>query len=151
MRSVIAAALALALGSCTTSASEPTRGGQEQPSVQPVATLAGAWRVAGIDGVSLDEAYGIAFEADAQTIWWTPRCARQERLYRIDGAQVRFTPNPELQPAPGKPGLPVCLIGPPPRLPDVMRALDAATRIERTAQNGVLISGGGHSLTLFSQ
>lgn len=45
----------------------------------------------------------------------------------------------------------ICTIATPPRLPDVNRALINATQIERTPENGILLSGGGHSLLLFSQ
>jgi hypothetical protein len=39
----------------------------------------------------------------------------------------------------------------PPRLADVMRALDAASTVGRTSSNGIEISGRGHSVLLFSQ
>ena len=74
------------------------------------------------------------------------------RSYRIDGRAVRFGPplgTP--QPASDAPPPPVCAIGLPPRLADVMRALDAAITVGRTTGNGVEISGGGHSVLLFSQ
>jgi hypothetical protein len=151
MRAILAMTLALALSACTIGPGEPDGRLGQPEAAQSVQTLAGAWRVAGIDGNSLDEPYGIALEADDTMIWWAPRCARQERLYQITGSKVRFTVNPELQPGPGKPGVAVCMIGLPPRLADITRALDAAERIERTEANGILISGGGHSLTLFSQ
>lgn len=151
MRRILPAMLALALSACATGPGEPGGDANRPDAAQTVQSLAGAWRVAGIDGKALDEPYGIALEADDTMIWWAPRCARQERLYQITGDKVRFTVNPLLQPAPGKPGMPVCMIGLPPRLDDVNRALDAATRIQRTESNGILISGGGHSIMLFSQ
>jgi hypothetical protein len=115
-----------------------------------VTSLAGAWRVAGIDGGSFNESYGLALRGDADKLWWEPRCAGMARGYRIAGRTISF---PSLRPPlpPGSPPPPVCAIGLPPRLGDVFRALDAATSVERTPQNGILISGGGHSLTLFSQ
>lgn len=45
----------------------------------------------------------------------------------------------------------VCEIGYPPEVPQIWQAMDAADTIERTADNGVLISGGGRSVLLFSQ
>jgi len=51
----------------------------------------------------------------------------------------------------GTPAPPVCAIGLPPRINEVTRAIDNATTIGRTANNGAEISGGGHSLLLFSQ
>jgi hypothetical protein len=51
----------------------------------------------------------------------------------------------------GTPAPPVCAIGLPRRLDEVTRAIDAATTIGRTVNNGIEISGDGHSLLLFSQ
>lgn len=126
---------------------------QPAPAIEAVDSLAGEWRVAGIDGIPLDEPYGIALSASGHEIWWRPRCAGVVRGYAIDG--LRFAAGPARSaaspPVQGVPAPVVCAIGPPPRLTDVSRALDAATRIERTPQNGVLLSGGEHSLLLFSQ
>ena len=44
-----------------------------------------------------------------------------------------------------------CDIGFPEELPQIVSVLEAADRIERTPENGVLISGNGRSVTLFSQ
>jgi hypothetical protein len=116
------------------------------------ATLSGEWRVAGIDGRELNEPYVLALSANERAIWWEPRCAGMVRGYRIDGGAIAFGPNPDLPPQRvGGPTRPVCTIGLPPRLAEVFRALDSATTIERTAANGVLIAGGGHSVLLFSQ
>ena len=46
---------------------------------------------------------------------------------------------------------PSCSGGLPPGLEEAVAALDAADRIERTPENGHLLSGRGRSLTLFSQ
>lgn len=130
----------------TSSATSPTAAPTAEPAASgtKVATLEGEWRVAGIDGGGFNEPYGIALSADTQKIWWEPACAGQDRHYTIEG--LRFEPtNPDV-------GIrTVCEIGLPERLPDVWRAIDAADRIERTASNGVLLSGGGHSVLLFSQ
>ena len=119
----------------------------QRPAVEPspqVASLAGAWRVAGIDGRSFDEPVGLSLAADEGALWWEPRCAGMARDYRIDGQEITFV---STQP----PGTPVCDIGLPPRLEEVMRALDDAASISRTPNNGVLISGPAHSVLLFSQ
>lgn len=115
-----------------------------------VTTLAGAWRVAGIDGRSLDEPYGLALTGNDEELWWEPRCAGMVRRYRIEGTSVSFRSLHSQAPA-GTPPPPVCVIGLPPRLSEVFRALDAGTSIERTPANGIEIRGGGHSLVLFSQ
>lgn len=106
--------------------------------------------MAGIDGKSFDESYGLALSDDLDSIWWEPRCAGMARKYRIDGKSVSFTSLQPPRPA-GTPTRPVCTIGLPPRLDQVFRALDSATTIVRTSENGVRISGDKHSLLLFSQ
>ena len=111
----------------------------------PVETLTGEWRVAGIDGTEFNEPYGLALSGDEASLWWAPRCAQQERRYAIKGREIRFSQVSERH------GTPPCLPGLPARLADVLRALDAATTVGRTPSNGIEISGGGHSVLLFSQ
>ena len=154
MRSGLALAALCLLGACQPT--DPRRIEAQAPAAGAtdgltVGSLSGAWRVAGIDGEPLNETYGIALEADETSIWWSPRCARQERLYTIAGGQIEFRPVPENIPTEGGPPVIVCTIGPPAKLAEVMRALDAAQTIQRTQQNGILISGQGRSVTLFSQ
>ena len=155
MRGPSLAFLAIALAGCLDPAPRP------QPT--PVAThaapdpvartapisLTGEWRVAGIDGKPFDAPYGLALRADDRKIWWEPRCAGYVRSYSITGGRVAIGPDPH---RPNPPALvSVCPIGPPPRLADVMRAIDSAETIRRTAANGIELAGGGRSLTLFSQ
>jgi hypothetical protein len=123
---------------------------QVLPPRSQVATLEGAWRVAGIDGAEFNEPYGLALTGSAEELWWDPRCAWIVRSYRIDGDNIAFDP-PLNAPRPGEATPPVCTVAPPPRIAEVTRALDDATSVARTEQNGVLISGGGHSVLLFSQ
>lgn len=120
--------------------------------LSPIVTLAGEWRVAGIDGEPLDEPYGLALSANEEEIWWEPRCANFAFDYRIEGLRLETgAASPPVPVAPGAPPPPVCTIGIPPRLDEVSRALQLADTIGRTNSNGVLIEGGGHSLTLYSQ
>ena len=115
-------------------------------------TLAGEWRVAGIDGKPFNEPYGLALSADDRRIWWEPQCAGVARGYRMADGRIAVGPDPDLPPRrPGDATRPVCAIGLPERLDEVMRSLDRAETIRRTPSNGIEISGGGHSLTLFSQ
>ena len=127
--------------------SAPQAGPSDSPALAlaPVATLAGEWRVAGIDGASVDEPYGLSLSASASEIWWQPRCAGSVRGYAIDGPAITVKLPPDTS------SLPVCHSSAPPRQADVARALDAADTIGRTSSNGIEISGGGHSLLLFSQ
>ena len=151
----IAATLALAIAGCNPAAEAPRVPPRtaEAPATDSVLNLAGEWRVAGIDGRPLDETYGIALSGNATELWWDPRCAGMARSYRIRDKAISFGPvsvngRPR---APGSPPPPVCTIPLLPRLPDVFAALDVARAIERTPANGVLISGGGRSVLLFSQ
>nr|WP_166180170.1 hypothetical protein [Altererythrobacter segetis] len=152
-------ALAAALASCRPTDSAPplpadtgeaTAASSPRPVAPQVTSLAGDWRVAGIDGADFNEPYGLALKGDSERLWWEPICALQARRYRIAGGTIVFSP-PSPPPRPGEPPPPVCLIAAPARLADVMRALDTAQTVERTPQNGILIAGGGHSLLLFSQ
>ena len=150
--------LAIALTGCAERAPgpPPTRPTAQSAVSSPAAqadaapvSLAGQWRVAGIDGQPFDEAYGLALAADDRRIWWEPICAGYVRDYRIESGRIDFGPDPH---RPDPPGLvSVCPIGPPPRLADVMRAIDSAETVRRTAANGIELAGGGRSLTLFSQ
>lgn len=118
----------------------------------PVETLAGAWRVAGIDGAPLEGDIGIALTATADEIWWEPRCVGLIVPYRIVGN--RFVQD-EPPPAPAGSATPspepVCAVGIPPKVIEVGQALRGGERIERTPENGILISGSGRSVLLFSQ
>lgn len=140
---------ALASGSAAAGPPEAVPAGVPLPSPPG---LAGEWRVAGIDGQAFDEPYAIALSGDGRELWWTPRCAGMIRSYRIKGTEISFGPPLGFTPPPpGAPPVPVCAIGLPPRLKDVVRAIDSATAIVRTASNGVELSGGGHRLVLYAQ
>ena len=120
--------------------------------ISPIETLAGEWRVAGIDGEPFDEPYGLALSADAEEIWWEPRCANFAFSYRIEGLRITTGEGRPSNPVePDAPPPPVCTVGIPPRLDEVARALDLADTVGRLPSNGILIEGGGHSVTLFSQ
>lgn len=147
-------ALALGLGACERPpdppATDATPVATPAPPVAgddagPVETLAGGWRVTGIDDEDFDEAYGLAFYATDTLFYWDPACAGQERLYTIDGTDFSAeTVESEAPPI-------LCEAILPDRLPEVWRAFDNARAIEPTAEGGVRISGGGYSVTLLRQ
>ncbi len=118
-------------------------------------SLEGEWRVAGIDGQSLEGPEGLALSASDDEIWWKPRCAGVSIQYRIINERFVFIEPPAPPPLPpgAQPPPPplVCTIGLPSRLTDAMNAIRAADRIERIPSNGVRLSGNGRSITLFSQ
>jgi hypothetical protein len=122
-----------------------------KPALGAVATLEGEWRVAGIDGQPLDQPIGLALSASKDEIWWAPRCAGFVRSYRIHGTSIRFAPDTSVRPDSSGNPPPVCTIAPPASVNAVLTALDAADAVVRTPANAIEISGGGHSLTLFSQ
>lgn len=128
------------------------------PSLAAPATLDGGYRVASIDGAPFDEPYGLALGVNDREIWWSPRCAGHAIAYRIEGERFMASapeppPSPSPPPAQDEPPPPplICGIAPPPRLSEVLDVLLAGQRIERTPENGIRISGGGRSVTLFSQ
>jgi hypothetical protein len=55
------------------------------------ATLAGEWRVAGIDGADFDEPYGMGLSVDEEKIGWDLRCAPLTRVYEIVGQEITFS------------------------------------------------------------
>ena len=155
--------LAAGLAACQQSAQAPATGtsgsgpppraappAPQVPPAAPVASLAGAWRVASIDGSPLGEPYRLDLAGDADRLWWEPRCAGVVRSYRIAGSSIAFRPLGSPLP-PVSPPPPVCAIGLPPRLAEIMRALDAATDVARTADEAILIAGGGRSVTLVAR
>lgn len=109
-------------------------------------SLAGAWRVARINGLPVDEPNGLALTANADKLWWEPRCAGMARSYRIKGASISFG-SLEAPRAPGEPTPPVCAIGLPPGLREVFVAIDNAETITRTA-GGLDIAGDRNSIML---
>lgn len=157
----LTATLLLAVAACApaaqpiptpVSAPLPAEASPRPPSLPPVTTLSGEWRVAGLDGKEIEGSVGIALRGDEREIWWEPRCAGYVRSYRIKG--LRFTTGPYVGFKPHRPGDPpplVCLIAPPPQVSAIFDVLTSATSISRTPNNGVEISGAGHSLLLFSQ
>jgi hypothetical protein len=127
------------------------RPAEQVSGLTPIPSLGGEWRVAGIDGKPFDGPYGLGLSADEDEIWWAPRCAQIARRYHIEGTTIRVTPVEWAPEAADQGPPPPCAIGLPPRIDEVTRAIDSATTIGRTANNGVELRGGGHSLLLFSQ
>jgi len=115
------------------------------------AELVGEWRVAGIDGQALTGDIGIALSIDAQSLSYEPRCAGFVWDYTYARGSVSLErAAPVNPPVDGIPA-PVCAVAVAPELRALGIALDHAVSAGRTPENGVLLSGGGHSVTLFSQ
>lgn len=119
-----------------------------KPAASPesdLTSITGAWRVTAVDGMALE--YPLEFGADNKRLWWEPACAGQLRNYRTNGKMIRISPY--INPHASADGLvTICEIGPPPNLPVVFEAIDAATQISRGPENQIVMSGGGRSIKL---
>ena len=130
-------------------------GGTDGPMADvPIGTksLAGEWRLAGIDGAQPDGPSGQAISIDDRTITFE-NCQQVAWTYsyaenHFATERVRTTYSGE-DPATVPP--PPCAAPLPPPISDMVTAIDAATMVERTPENGLRLSGGGRSVTLFSQ
>lgn len=117
--------------------------------------LTGEYRVAGIDGQDVGGGIGIALIITDDQIWFDPRCAGFSWTYtHEDGALT--TDRPESPRAvdgqiAARLGRPTCRIAVHPEQRRLANALDAVRQVRRTPSNGIEMSGGGHSVTLFTQ
>jgi hypothetical protein len=169
-RLTFAGALVL-LASCDTSpqtdtASEAERGGRtatrhqtprtsELPpgvrAITSVSELVGEYRVAEIDDEPLDAPIGIALSIDGSMMSFDPTCAGFVWRLAFEGERLATQRLAAETDAPGQAPPPVCAVAPLPEQARLAEALDAATEAEHTAANGIRLSGGGRSATLFSQ
>ena len=118
-------------------------------------TLEGVWRVVAIGGQVLAEHEMVTLHADAQEIWWEPRCLGFVRGYWLDGNMLEVGPRVTQAPASDSTPAPVCLIARPPRLPDISRMLELARHVQQSEEQGaqasLLISGEGGTITLVAE
>ncbi|MCL9998761.1 MAG: hypothetical protein NBV68_05230 [Erythrobacter sp.] len=113
--------------------------------LSPVPDLAGEFRVAGIDGAPLDLPFGLALSVSKDRIVFDAACGGYAWNYRLVGRTLRTTriasPDPK------------CLATA--RIHhvvfDLAVAVDAATGAGRDGSNAIVLSGGGRTLTLYSQ
>jgi hypothetical protein len=144
---------------------DPPETGQLAPRSDPVRTppaaptvvlpapesLVGEYRVAGIDGQPLDADVGIALSIDRTTLSFDPRCAGFVWNYSYLRGRLDLKRAAPLNPPVDGVPAPVCAVAIPPDQRALGKALDSVERAGRSPENGVLLSGGGHSVTLFSQ
>ena len=121
-----------------------------------VGDLLGEYRVAGIDDRELAGDTGIALSVDGPLLSYEPTCAGFVWTVDFEGEALKLErfrePAPEVKP--GEIPVPpraLCAIGLLPEWQQLAGALDAVTRAERTPANAIRLSGGGRSVTLFSQ
>lgn len=133
-------AFAFALAACV-----PATGTDAASTLTPVSGLEGEYRIAGIDGAALDVPFGLALSVSPDRIVFDGPCEGYAWSYQIKGRSLETTriasPDPE------------CLKAA--RIHhvvfDLAEAVDAATTVVRDPSNAVILSGGGHQLTLYSQ
>lgn len=120
-----------------------------------LATLAGEYRVAAIDGTEIGDGIGLALTVTDKLIWFDPRCAGFNWTYTYtDGRLITdrpLKPRPPGGPLVARPNVPVCRIGVHPEQQRLATAIDAVTEAWRTPTGGIELNGGGHSVTLYSQ
>ena len=130
-----------------TSAADPAA-----PSIPAPATIVGEYRVAGLDGEAFESQTGIAVSITDTTISYEPTCLGYSWDYEYDGGVLSLEPTPGTGPEVRDDGTTVtCLVYVDPEYGELGRAVAAATRVDRTPENGLRFSGGGRSFTLFSQ
>lgn len=105
-------------------------------------SLVGEWRVAGIDGASIDGPSGIALSIGTDSLGFDPRCAGFTWDYKYRAGKLTTKRRNHAA---------VCEIGYDPVLDRLAAALSAVQSAARTPANAIELTGGGHSVTLFSQ
>ena len=105
------------------------------------AELTGEYRIAGVDGGGINLPHGITASIGADRIDVTSQCVEMAWSYRLEGAGLATTSIPVV----------TCDRGRYPEEEAIAAAFSAAREVERTASNGLRFSGGGRSVTLFSQ
>lgn len=153
MRTLAALAL-LALGACdvpvdSAPADEPTAASSAPPTTTaaspepaaPKVELPGEYRVAGVDGQSIDLPYAITAAITASRVDINADCLIFAWSYTANGNAITTS---RLTTAGCERGLT--------EVEEAMvAAFDAATTVARTPGNGIELSGDGHTVTLFSQ
>lgn len=147
--------VAAALAACSPASFERAESGGDAPAQgaggtpgapsTPVGSLVGEYRVAGIDGEALDLPFALTLSIDDRSIVNDGVCGGDAWDYRLEGTDLALTRIRSPDPA--------CLatVRVHPAALRLPAAIDAVTRAERTPSNGIELSGGGHSVTLYSQ
>lgn len=168
MRTGLSFILAAAIGGCVPQAggeilapapapvSEPAGVDGAASLISSIEALAGEYRVGGIDGKPLSGREGIAVSISDTQLSFEPACAGFVwRIAMVEGELRTFRPGDGNKDGEGgfvaTPTGPVCRIAVPPEKRALAEAIDAARQAVRTPSNGIELSGGGHSVTLFSQ
>jgi hypothetical protein len=129
----------------------PAQSATASPALPAPETLAGEYRVAGIDGEELNADFGIALSIDEGHVSFEPTCAGFVWSYAYRGGALDLERRQEQLHRPGEPPPPVCAVAVHPLQRQLATALDAVNRAGRTPSNGIELSGNGRSVLLFTQ
>jgi hypothetical protein len=149
MRTPVLLLAALMVAACQSAepTAEPAAEVRPSPSAAPAQAitsaerLIGEYRVAGADGKGIDLPYGIAASISADRIHITADCVNLEWSYRLAAGALTTGREPTRG----------CRRALTPDEQAIATAFDAATAVALTEANGYRFSGGGHSVTLFTQ
>jgi hypothetical protein len=108
---------------------------------EPAMELAGEYRIAGVDGGDIDLPHGITAVIGEDRIDVTSQCVEMAWSYSLEGTTLQTMRIPVV----------TCDRGRYPEEEAIEAAFTAAREVERTASNGLRFSGGGRSVTLFTQ
>ena len=104
--------------------------------------LPGEYRVAGIDGREVSLGHAITLTITPDTIGFVSQCIRGTWAVYLEGERIAVGEST---------GEPVCERGHYPEEDALYDALPRVVGAVRTADNAVVLTGGGHRITLFSQ
>ncbi len=113
--------------------------------------ITGEYRVAGIDGRPLDAPFGIAVSIGGERIALASRCPGFAWSYTYQAGTIVLQDDPGGGLAREAGTGTDCRSGFPSEYRDLARAFAAATSVRRPPANALEFTGGGHSVTLFSQ
>lgn len=116
-----------------------------------VGDLVGEYRVAGLDGEDFNEEFGMGLSIDGPSMSFEPICAGFIWHIELEEGTLTTRRQVRAEEAPGQGPPPPCAIALHPRQRQLAQILDAATLATRMPSNGILLSGGGRSVLLFSQ
>lgn len=113
--------------------------------LDPIGDFAGEYRVAGINDAPIDAPVGLALSISDRRILFDGPCRAVQWDYQFEGTRIRTVcvtaPDGDCGATPQERDLASALIA----------ALDKAVLAGRTPSNGIALSGGGLSVTLYSQ
>lgn len=108
-----------------------------------LADLTGEWRVAGVDGLDINQPEGISASVSGGKMVVTAGCVRWQWSVTLEAGAFAATPATQVTP--------VCARGLTPAEAAMAEAIGSATSARRLPSKGVELSGNGRSVLLFSQ